>query len=113
MQHLLQSRSKKISDPAGREVEILEDSQALKIAAESGCSVHDVYVEALGIGIYPYRYIRNRETFSREEQLRLSNARVAVVGAGGGSGGRLFCCWPGLESGILWLWIMIASMRLT
>ena len=83
MQHLLQSRSKKISDPAGREVEILEDSQALKIAAESGCSVHDVYVEALGLGIYPYRYIRNRETISREEQLRLSKSRVAVVGAGG------------------------------
>jgi len=83
MQHLLQSRSKKINDPAGREVEILEDSQALKIAAESDCTVHDVYVEALGLGIYPYRYIRNRETISREEQLRLSNARVAVVGAGG------------------------------
>jgi len=83
MQNLLQSRSKKISDPAGREVDVLEDSQALKIAAESGCSVHDVYLEALGFGIYPYRYIRNRETISREEQLRLSNARVAVVGAGG------------------------------
>jgi molybdopterin/thiamine biosynthesis adenylyltransferase len=83
MQHLLQSRSKKINDPAGREVEILEDSQALKIAAESGCSVHDVYVEALGLGIYPYRYLRNRETISPKEQLKLSKARVAVVGAGG------------------------------
>ena len=83
MQNLLQSRSKKISDPVGREVEILEDSQALKIAAESGCSVHDVYVEALSLGIYPYRYIRNRETISGEEQLRLSKSCVAVVGAGG------------------------------
>ena len=83
MQHLLQSRSKKINDPAGREVEILEDSQALKIAAESDRTVHDVYVEALGLGIYPYRYIRNRETISREEQLRLSKSCVAVVGAGG------------------------------
>ena len=83
MQNLLQLKSKRISDPAGREVEVLEDSQALKIAAESGCSVHDVYVEALSLGIYPYRYIRNRETISREEQLRLSKSRVAVVGAGG------------------------------
>ena len=83
MQQLLKSRSKKITDPAGREVEILEDSQALKIAAESGCSVHDVYVEALGLGICPYRYLRNRETISPEEQLKLANARVAVVGAGG------------------------------
>jgi len=83
MEHLLQLRSKKIRDPADREVEILEDSQALKIAAEAGCSVHDVYVEALGLGIYPYRYIRNRETISIEEQLTLSKSRVAVVGAGG------------------------------
>jgi len=83
MQQLLQSRSKKITDPAGREVEILEDSQALKIAVESDCSVHDVYVEALGLGIYPYRYLRNRETISPEEQLKLSKSRVAVVGAGG------------------------------
>ncbi len=83
MQQLLKSRSKKINDPAGREVEILEDSQVLKIAAESGCSPHDVYVEALGLGIYPYRYLRNRETISPKEQLKLSKARVAVVGAGG------------------------------
>jgi molybdopterin/thiamine biosynthesis adenylyltransferase len=83
MQQLLQSKSKKINDPAGREVEILEDSQILKIAAESGCSAHDVYVEALGLGIYPYRYLRNRETISPKEQLKLANARVAVVGAGG------------------------------
>ena len=83
MQHLLESRSKKITDPAGREVEILEDRQALKIAVESDCSPHDVYVEALGLGIYPYRYLRNRETISPEEQLKLSKSRVAVVGAGG------------------------------
>ena len=83
MQHLLQSRSKKVRDPAGRDVEVLEDSQTLKIAAESGCSVHDVYVEALGLGIYPYRYLRNRETISPEEQFKLSKSRVAVVGAGG------------------------------
>jgi len=37
----------------------------------------------LGLGIYPYRYIRNRETISPKEQLRLSKSRVAVVGAGG------------------------------
>ncbi|MBU0990281.1 MAG: HesA/MoeB/ThiF family protein [Proteobacteria bacterium] len=83
MQHLLQSSSKKINDPAGREVKILEDSQALRIARESGVTVHAVYQEALNLGIYPYRYIRNRETISREEQLKLSKSCVAVVGAGG------------------------------
>ncbi|MBW1806263.1 MAG: HesA/MoeB/ThiF family protein [Deltaproteobacteria bacterium] len=35
------------------------------------------------LGFYPYRYLRNRETISLEEQLKLLRSRVAVVGAGG------------------------------
>jgi len=83
IQHLLREKSKKISDPAGREIKILEDRHALEIAAVSGLSMRDVYIEALNLDIYPYRYIRNRETISREEQLKLSKSCVAVVGAGG------------------------------
>jgi len=79
----LQMRSRKVTDPAGREVQILEDNHAVKIANEYGCKVHEVYTEALTIGIYPYRYLRNRETISAQEQLKLAKSRVAVVGAGG------------------------------
>jgi molybdopterin/thiamine biosynthesis adenylyltransferase len=64
-------------------VQILEDSHAVKIANEHGCKVHEVYTEALTMGIYPYRYLRNRETISAQEQLKLAKSRVAVVGAGG------------------------------
>ncbi|MBW1707421.1 MAG: HesA/MoeB/ThiF family protein [Deltaproteobacteria bacterium] len=35
------------------------------------------------MGIHPYRYLRNMETISLKEQLKLSKSRVAVVGAGG------------------------------
>lgn len=79
----LQMRSRKVTDPAGREVQILEDNHAVKIANEYGCKVREVYTEALTIGIYPYRYLRNRETISAQEQLKLAKSRVAVVGAGG------------------------------
>jgi molybdopterin/thiamine biosynthesis adenylyltransferase len=34
-------------------------------------------------GIYPYRYLRNRDAISKEEQLKLAESRIAVVGAGG------------------------------
>ena len=81
-EHLLE-RSRKIIDPAEREVQILEDVHALKIADEYRCSVHAVYIEALGKGIYPHRYLRNREIISDQEQLKLAQSRVAVVGAGG------------------------------
>jgi molybdopterin/thiamine biosynthesis adenylyltransferase len=80
---LLHERSKRITDPAGREVEILEDIQAASIADACQCTVHDIYSEALALGICPYRYLRNREAISLQEQLRLAQSRVAVIGAGG------------------------------
>jgi len=83
MHELICEKSKKITDPAGREVEILEDVQASKVAAESHATLHDVYIEALTLGICPYRYLRNRETIGLQEQLRLAKSRVAVIGAGG------------------------------
>ena len=83
MRDLLYEKSRKVKDPAGREVEILDDHQASKIAEKCGCSIHQVYTEALSLGISPHRYIRNREIISLEEQLKLAQSQVAVVGAGG------------------------------
>jgi len=80
---LIKKRARKITDPAARKVQILEDDQAAKTAAESGRSVHEVYREALKLGITPYRYVRNREAISIEEQLKLAESHVGVVGAGG------------------------------
>lgn len=83
IQEVLRSKSRKIHDPAGRETMILEDNAALETASRFGLTTHDVYKEALGIGISPYRYLRNRESISGEQQFRLCTSCVAVVGAGG------------------------------
>jgi len=80
---LIRSTSRKAPDPAGREVLILDDANAFKVASQSGVTVYDVYTEALRIGICPYRYLRNRESISGEEQFTLCTSCVAVVGAGG------------------------------
>ena len=77
------SGAETIDDPAGRRVQILKDEQALQIARDSGVSVGEVYMEALTLGISPYRYLRNREAISLKEQLQLARSHVAVVGAGG------------------------------
>ena len=73
----------KITDPAGREAKILEDRAAREIAWQSGVALHEIYREALNLGVYPYRYIRNVDILSAAEQLRLAESRVAVIGAGG------------------------------
>ena len=80
---LIQVRSRKVIDPAGRVTQILKDNNALKIANTCHCTVHEVYTEALRLRINPYRYIRNRGIISIQEQLKLAESRVAVVGAGG------------------------------
>jgi molybdopterin-synthase adenylyltransferase len=83
VRELIQSRSKKVTDPAERKVPVLEEEQAQGIANECGLKIKDVYNEAMELGIYPYRYLRNMETISLEEQIELSRSRVAVIGAGG------------------------------
>jgi molybdopterin/thiamine biosynthesis adenylyltransferase len=80
---LIQGTSRRITDPAGGEALVLDDDQALKIAGDCRRPVHEIYREALKLGINPYRYVRNREIISVQEQLRLAGSRVAVVGAGG------------------------------
>jgi molybdopterin/thiamine biosynthesis adenylyltransferase len=83
MHRLIVERSKRITDPAERETNILEETAALEIARECGTSLRDVYCEALSSGIYPHRYLRNRDVITMEEQLKLARCKVAVVGAGG------------------------------
>ena len=83
IQERIRERAKKIMDPAGREAEILEDRTGREIAWQSGVALHEIYREALKLGVCPYRYIRNMDILSVAEQLRLAESRVAVVGAGG------------------------------
>jgi len=83
LNQLLNDKSRMIKDPAGRDVRILKDEDAFKIAHEYNCRTHEVYLKALNIGIYPYRYLRNREIISVQEQIKLAKSQVAVIGAGG------------------------------
>ncbi len=79
----IEERSKTVHDPAGREVRVLEEASAAKLAEHFECGVRAVYEAALGAGVCPYRYVRNRESISMEEQLLLLKSQVAVVGSGG------------------------------
>ncbi|HET6489116.1 MAG TPA: ThiF family adenylyltransferase [Syntrophales bacterium] len=83
IQGRIRERSRKITDPAGRETDILEDNAACEIAWQLGLGLGEIYSEALRLGVYPCRYIRNVDILSAVEQLRLAGSRVAVAGAGG------------------------------
>lgn len=79
----IRERSRTVADPAGRAVRVIEDSASLEIARQAGLELPEIYRRALSLGISPYRYIRNGDTLSVAEQLRLAESRVAVAGAGG------------------------------
>lgn len=79
----LQAKARLISDPAGRQVRIIAEADAVEVSGRFGQSLSAVYREGLRLGICPYRYLRNRESISSEDQLRLASSKVAVIGAGG------------------------------
>jgi molybdopterin/thiamine biosynthesis adenylyltransferase len=79
----IMSKASAIKDLAGRDIHILKEKDALAAADASNAALHDVYLQAMEMGVYPYRYVRNRDILSLEEQLSLARSRVAVIGAGG------------------------------
>ncbi len=62
---------------------VLKDQQAVDIAVKHNVSMYIIYETALKKGILPYRYIRNLESISVFEQLKLHESRVSVIGSGG------------------------------
>lgn len=63
--------------------DLLPWSAQCEAARWSGQSLGAVEEVALGAGLLPARYRRNRETVSTADQLRLRRSRVAVIGCGG------------------------------
>jgi molybdopterin/thiamine biosynthesis adenylyltransferase len=86
---IIQSKARRFKDPAGREVDVIEEHQALEIGRVCRYPLREVYRQALRLGFCPCRYLRNREILSLQEQLKLADSRVTVVGAGGLGGSVL------------------------
>ena len=72
-----------LPDQAGRERTVIKEQQAVNIASENKVDLYDIYNIALKKKILPYRYIRNLESITIDEQLKLLESRVSVIGAGG------------------------------
>jgi molybdopterin/thiamine biosynthesis adenylyltransferase len=83
MKGQIQTHCHRIQDLAGREIRVLKEDAAIRVAEATERTLGEVYLETLGMGIYPYRYVRNREILSIAEQLTLARSKVAVIGAGG------------------------------
>jgi molybdopterin/thiamine biosynthesis adenylyltransferase len=79
----IKEKARPIKDLVGRDVLILDEVHADAIAQDLGLTLLDVFRATLSLGIYPRRYLRNRDGISLQDQIKLAESRVAVVGAGG------------------------------
>jgi len=79
----IERKSIRVHDPANREVRVLTEHDSLDLAEHYDAHISEIYIQALKIGICPYRYIRNRESISINEQLKLAQSKVSIIGSGG------------------------------
>ena len=62
---------------------LLDEQTAISIGKALQVSLKQVYTEALKLEISPKRYFKNQHSISFKEQIALSEATIAVAGAGG------------------------------
>lgn len=71
------------TDPAGEMYSFITQQDTVRLAAEYEISRRDVELSALRAGIIPERYQRSIGTVGLDGQVKLLEARVGVIGAGG------------------------------
>ncbi len=76
-------------DSAGRSVRVIDEADSAEIAKNYARPLVDIFITALAGEILPYRYIRNRDSLSLQEQKKLAESCVAVIGCGGLGGNVL------------------------
>jgi len=81
--HLLKALSSERKRPDGHPYTSLTFSAECQIAGETGESLREVELQALKENIIPQRYCRNQTSLSSEDQIKLLQAHVAVIGLGG------------------------------
>lgn len=75
--------STQVADPAGRQVPVVSEEAARAVAAAARVPLREVHRAALAAGVWPLRYLRNRDAISLEGQRALCAGCVAVAGLGG------------------------------
>jgi molybdopterin/thiamine biosynthesis adenylyltransferase len=69
--------------PDGTKARVVTARQIEALALRFDTNGKAIEIAALEIGVYPERYIRNFKTYRPEDQIRLLNSKVTVVGLGG------------------------------
>ena len=69
--------------PWGGTGPVLTVPAVAKLAGENDLAGHEIEAAALKMGIFPTRYLRNMQSLSAQDQIRLLDGSIAQVGLGG------------------------------
>ena len=83
LQHLLELHSKIRNRPDGSSYISLSFSAEYSIAEQTGHGLKEIELQALNNDIVPERYCRNQTSLSNEDQRKLLQSHVAIIGLGG------------------------------
>lgn len=76
-------QSEYIVTDTGLKLRILFEARARDLSGVYGCHLRKIYELAMILEILPYRYLRNQGSLSTDDQLKLCQSCVGIVGAGG------------------------------
>ncbi len=79
----LKSKAKTINNPANKPVNTITDASLLSIAQNFKQAPGEIYLAALKNNICPERYLRNQQIISFEDQIKLAQTKLGIIGAGG------------------------------
>jgi molybdopterin/thiamine biosynthesis adenylyltransferase len=79
----IRKSAEKKSLPSGDPMVVIGYQRARQMAEATNTSLGRLYSRAAAVGVFPERFLRNAKALSAEDQARLLNSRVAVVGLGG------------------------------
>lgn len=85
----IRSHAKTIDLPSGGRGDVIDIASIAKIAQKNGIAGHIVEAEALGLDIYPTRYLRNHQSINPAQQKKLLESTIVQVGLGGLGGSLL------------------------
>jgi len=77
------SKAAQIEKPDGTACRGLSVSSVQAISKENGLPIRKIEIEALKNGVLPIRYLRNQKSISTTDQVRLLEAKAAIIGLGG------------------------------
>ncbi len=81
--------AKKTRLPSGREALLLGLRDMTALSLKTGVSLRLLEIKALGMDLIPEHYVRNMDSLSIKDQIRLLESKIGMVGLGGLGGNIL------------------------